>query len=86
MRLCDEVSELDRGSIVVLDLHRVGVVAIGAADFLAIHPALNERPVHVVFFQNLAVGEIEAFVEGLGERAVEQVRFGVRVVAQGRSP
>ena len=44
----------------------VYLVAVAAAHIPVIHLALRERAVHVDLVEDLAVGEIEAFVEGRG--------------------
>ena len=47
----------------VVEPQAMGVVAIAARDSLSIHLALQKRAVNVDFFEDLAIGVIQAFIE-----------------------
>ena len=54
-------------------------MAVGACDALVIHLALHERPVLIVLFLDLSVGEINTFIEEARHISVQK-KFA-RVVA-----
>ena len=61
-----------------VQLQRVRVVAIAAGHALAVHPALEERAVHVDLVEDLAVVVVEPLVEeGHPVRLGQRIAVGV---------
>ena len=57
----------------LLELAAVWIVAIGAFDALAVHLALQERPVLIVLFEDLAVSMIDVLVQKHRHKCVQEM-------------
>jgi hypothetical protein len=70
------------GVAVGLELEAVGVVAVGAAHALPVHPALQHGAVDIDLVELLAVGVVEPGAQELGAEVVEEGGAGLVAVGE----